>query len=95
MSPAQRNPAITSTMSHDQTRRGTNEAVMNENVASDYKGIVVTLDRESGTNDERSAERYAKVIEALKPFKDRGLRVRIAVAASTFEAAGYRLQDDK
>jgi hypothetical protein len=53
--------------------------------AMDMDGITIILDRARGTNDEHSLACWAEIEDALKPFKERGARVRWAVQRQTAE----------
>jgi hypothetical protein len=56
------------------------------------KGIEVIISRAEGTNSEEAVKIYKELMAALKPFQDRGLRVRFAVEESTFDFAISRMR---
>ena len=56
------------------------------------KGIEVIINRAEGTNSEEAVKAYRELVAALQPFKDRGLRVRFAVAESTFDLATSQIR---
>ena len=51
------------------------------------KDLTVAIDRVEGSSREQVKAEIERVFEHLKPLRDEGLRVRIAVAHSTWVAA--------
>ena len=49
------------------------------------KDITVTIDRISGSNSVAAKKAMEEIVAALKPFRDRGLRIRIGRSTTTLK----------